>query len=60
MVPLSFTASSASAAMWLDRRSIYLMRGPSRDEREHSIPALEELRYSVTSRTLRDEKRRIS
>jgi alkylated DNA repair dioxygenase AlkB len=39
------------AALRLDRRSIYLMRGTSRDEWEHSIPALEELRYSVTFRT---------
>jgi alkylated DNA repair dioxygenase AlkB len=41
------------AAMQLDRRSIYPMRGPSRDEWEHSIPAMEELRYSVTFRVLR-------
>jgi hypothetical protein len=40
----------------LDPRSIYLMRGPSRDEWEHSIPALEALRYSVTFRALRDDK----
>jgi alkylated DNA repair dioxygenase AlkB len=38
------------AALRLDPRSIYLMRGPSRDEWEHSIPAMEELRYSVTFR----------
>jgi alkylated DNA repair dioxygenase AlkB len=42
------------AALRLDPRSIYLMRGPSRDEWEHSIPAMEELRYSVTFRALRD------
>ena len=41
------------AAMPLDRRSVYLMRGPSRDEWEHSIPAVDELRYSVTFRSLR-------
>jgi alkylated DNA repair dioxygenase AlkB len=34
-------------------RSIYLMRGPSRWEWEHSIPAVESLRYSVTFRSLR-------
>ena len=47
------------AALRLDRRSIYLMRGPSRDEWEHSIPAMEELRCSVTFRALRDEKCRV-
>lgn len=34
-------------------RSAYLMRGPSRSEFEHSIPAVAELRYSITFRTLR-------
>lgn len=42
------------AALRLPPRSIYLMRGPSRDEWEHSIPAVEELRYSVTFRSLRE------
>jgi alkylated DNA repair dioxygenase AlkB len=41
------------ASMKLDPRSIYLMRGPSRDEWQHSIPAVETLRYSVTFRSLR-------
>jgi alkylated DNA repair dioxygenase AlkB len=41
------------ASLRLDPRSIYLMRGRSRDEWEHSIPAMEELRYSVTFRALR-------
>jgi alkylated DNA repair dioxygenase AlkB len=41
------------AALRLDPRSIYLMRGPSRDDWEHSIPAVEELRYSITFRALR-------
>ena len=31
------------------------MRGPSRDVWEHSIPAVDALRYSVTFRTMRDE-----
>jgi alkylated DNA repair dioxygenase AlkB len=38
-------------------RSIYLMRGPSRWEWEHSIPAVSALRYSVTFRSLRDHER---
>lgn len=46
-------ASWERAATRLDRRSVYLMRGPSREEWEHSIPAVEELRYSVTFRSLR-------
>jgi alkylated DNA repair dioxygenase AlkB len=36
-------------------RSIYLMRGPSRWEWEHSIPAVETLRYSITFRGLRQK-----
>ena len=43
------------AAMRLDRRSVYLLRGPSRDDWEHSIPAVEGLRYSITFRSLRGE-----
>jgi len=42
------------AAMRLEPRSIYLLRGPSRDEWEHSIPAVEALRYSITFRSLRE------
>jgi alkylated DNA repair dioxygenase AlkB len=34
-------------------RSAYLMRGPARNEWEHSIPEVAELRYSITFRTLR-------
>jgi alkylated DNA repair dioxygenase AlkB len=41
------------AATRLDRRSVYLMRGPSRDEWEHSIPAVDELRYSIIFRSMR-------
>jgi alkylated DNA repair dioxygenase AlkB len=42
------------ASLRADPRSIYLIRGPSRDEWEHSILAVKELRYSVTFRALRD------
>jgi alkylated DNA repair dioxygenase AlkB len=41
------------AALRLDRRSVYLLRGPSREEWQHSIPAVEELRYSITFRSMR-------
>jgi alkylated DNA repair dioxygenase AlkB len=34
-------------------RSIYLLRGPSRSEWEHSLTPVETLRYSITFRTLR-------
>ena len=34
-------------------RSAYLLSGPARTEWEHSVPAVEQLRYSVTFRSLR-------
>ena len=34
-------------------RSAYVMTGKSRSHYEHSIPAVEQLRYSITFRTLR-------
>ena len=37
-------------------RSVYLMSGPSRTEWEHSIPAVDSLRYSITFRTLRHDR----
>jgi alkylated DNA repair dioxygenase AlkB len=37
----------------LEPRSAYIIRGPARSGYEHSIPATEALRYSVTFRTLR-------
>jgi alkylated DNA repair dioxygenase AlkB len=40
-------------ALTAEPRSIYLMRGPSRWEWEHSIPEVEQTRYSITFRTLR-------
>lgn len=39
-------------------RSMYLLRGPSRMEWEHSIPPLDTLRYSITFRSLADESER--
>jgi len=35
-------------------RSAYLLHGPARAEWEHSIPAVTELRYSITFRNFRD------
>jgi alkylated DNA repair dioxygenase AlkB len=37
----------------LEPQSAYLLRGPSRTEWEHSIPAVEGPRYSITFRSLR-------
>ena len=36
-------------------RSLYMMSGPSRQTWEHSIPAVEAPRYSITFRTMLDE-----
>jgi alkylated DNA repair dioxygenase AlkB len=41
------------AAVVLEPRSAYLLRGPARTVWEHSIPPADSLRYSVTFRTLR-------
>jgi alkylated DNA repair dioxygenase AlkB len=41
------------AAQLVEPRSIYLLRGPARDEWEHSIPPVDTLRYSITMRTFR-------
>jgi alkylated DNA repair dioxygenase AlkB len=37
----------------VEPRSIYLLRGPARDEWEHSIPPVATLRYVITLRTMR-------
>lgn len=53
-------ASGGRAASWqrlavtLEPRSAYILRGAARGEWEHSIPAAEALRYSVTFRTLKE------
>lgn len=43
------------ASLIAEPRSAYLLRGPSRTEWEHSIPAVDALRYSITFRNLRAE-----
>ena len=40
-------------ALLAEPRSAYLLRGPARDEWQHSIAAMESLRYSITFRSLR-------
>jgi alkylated DNA repair dioxygenase AlkB len=42
------------ANLTVEPRSIYLLRGPSRTEWEHSIPAVRTLRYSITFRNVLD------
>jgi alkylated DNA repair dioxygenase AlkB len=44
---------TATHEIALERRSAYLMTGESRNAYEHHIPAVTELRYSITFRTLR-------
>src|ERR1700694_3242043 len=41
------------AALKLEPRSAYLLRGPVRHEWKHSIPPVEHLRYSVTFRSVK-------
>jgi alkylated DNA repair dioxygenase AlkB len=40
-------------SLTVEPRSAYLLRGPSRSEWEHSIPAVDAPRYSITFRSLR-------
>src|SRR5438552_11933943 len=47
-------ASWQRAALRLEPRPAYLLRGPVRREWEHSIPPVEHLRYSVTFRSVKD------
>lgn len=44
---------TATHELALEPRSIYLISGPARSAFEHSIPAVDALRYSITFRTLR-------
>src|SRR5947207_1914687 len=41
------------AAVTVAPRSAYLLRGPAREQWEHSIPAVDALRYAVTLRTFK-------
>jgi alkylated DNA repair dioxygenase AlkB len=47
------SSSWERASLIVERRSIYLLRGPARTEWQHSIPPAERLRYSVTFRSMR-------
>jgi alkylated DNA repair dioxygenase AlkB len=43
------------ASFVAEPRSAYLLRGPARTEWEHSIPAVDSLRYSITFRNLKPD-----
>jgi alkylated DNA repair dioxygenase AlkB len=47
-------------SLTLEPRSAYLMRGAARWKYQHSIPASTALRYSITFRTLRKSRARMS
>ena len=57
--PCTFRFRRKSGNAWeryklhLQPRSVYLLRGPARTQWEHSIPAVDSLRYSITFRSLR-------
>jgi alkylated DNA repair dioxygenase AlkB len=59
--PCVFRLRRSSGDRWervsltAEPRSAYLLSGPARTEWEHSIPAVDSLRYSVTFRNLRDD-----
>jgi alkylated DNA repair dioxygenase AlkB len=42
------------ASIGLQPRSSYLLRGPARWDWQHSIPAVDNLRYSITFRSFRE------
>ena len=58
--PCTFRFRRRTGSAWerysltMEPRSAYLLRGPSRTEWEHSIPAVDALRYSITYRNLKD------
>jgi alkylated DNA repair dioxygenase AlkB len=59
LAPCTFRFRRKTGATWqrasarLAPRSAYLLRGPARTEWEHSIPGMEELRYSLTFRNFK-------
>jgi alkylated DNA repair dioxygenase AlkB len=56
--PLSAKAESGqreTSAVQLPRRSLYVLAGSARSEWQHSISPIEQLRYSITFRTLKQK-----
>lgn len=56
--PYQSTGKNKVLSLRLERRSIYVMRGVARSQWQHSIPAVEQMRYSITFRTLRSKSER--
>ena len=60
LAPCTFRFRRRAETSWdrvsleLEPRSIYLLRGPARSDWEHSIPAVDSLRYSLTFRSVLD------
>jgi alkylated DNA repair dioxygenase AlkB len=58
--PFRFRRKTSNAwdrrSLIVEPRSAYLLQGPSRTEWEHSIPPVDNLRYSITFRTLKRPK----
>ncbi|MGA6980794.1 MAG: alpha-ketoglutarate-dependent dioxygenase AlkB [Candidatus Sulfotelmatobacter sp.] len=50
-----YRAEGKIISVLLEPRSIYVMSGAARSGFQHSIPAVKELRYSITFRTLREK-----
>ncbi|WP_447986645.1 alpha-ketoglutarate-dependent dioxygenase AlkB [Nitrospira sp. Nam74] len=46
-----------STTLVLEPRSVYILSGPARTVWQHSIPATQEIRYSITFRTVLNESR---
>jgi alkylated DNA repair dioxygenase AlkB len=53
-----FQKEGRITSVTLEPRSIYMFRGAARWQWQHSIPAQEKLRYSITFRTLRQKEAR--
>jgi len=59
LAPCQFRLRRKNGGKWeratinVEPRSIYLLSGPARTQWEHSIPPVDELRYSITFRSLR-------
>jgi alkylated DNA repair dioxygenase AlkB len=53
-----YQATGKILSLRLEPRSIYVMRGAARSQWQHSIPAVEQMRYSITFRTLRSKAQR--
>lgn len=48
-----YKAEGKLVSITLEPRSLYILQGPARWNFQHSIPAVPDLRYSITFRTLR-------